>query len=317
MRKNHDRETAGTAGTAGAEDTSGELLGRRALLRRAGTIAAIAGGAAVVQASGTGSAEAASGGNVVMGSANVADATATSVTSSTTAGATLGLANTGTEHGPLALTKSPDGIFSSGTAASGELFSGGTETDLYYVNEVTKPGAAVVFTETTANQVIGITPQRILDTRNSAGRTNILTGAQHVGSTGLVGGQWIQLDLSGLVILAESVFINLTAVSPTAAGYLTASNQSLAAGVAPTTSSLNFVKGVNLANFAVVPTDPADFLSFWIYARTTTQILADVTAVNVPSSLWVNPGVLPVFQTPKLVDARRAAFARAHAKTWG
>lgn len=305
MRKNHE--------PTDADQTDGEVLGRRALLRRAGTIAAIAGGAAVVQATGTGTAEAAAGDNVIMG-VNDAGTAVTSVTSAATTGPTVSLTNSSSgasARGPLQLAKSDDSIIFSSAPTAGELFVADANSDLWYVNAVTAPNPGLVFTEVTANQVIGIIPQRVLDTRTVGGQANIISGASHVGASGLAGHQWIQVDLSGLAFAIESVFANLTAVTPTTNGYLTAANQSTAAGVAPTTSSLNFVRAVTLANGVVVPTDPTDFSSIWIYARATTHILLDVTAVNVPSSDFVNPGVLPSFAKPHAVAARRAAFAKA------
>ena len=296
MRKNHEPIETDQADT--------EVLGRRALLRRAGTIAALAGGAAVVQAAGTSSAQAASGGNLVLGSANTADAAATSLTSSVTTGTTLALTNSGTAHAPLSLTKTADGIFTAATPVEGEIFAGGDNTDLWYVDGTSKPHAALVFTETTANQVIGVTPVRMLDTRTAGGRTNIIDTTVLNTAGQLVGKKWLQLDMSALALFFESAFINLTVVAPAATGFLTVAPAPTAAGVQPSTSNLNYRAGVTLANAGVAPTADG---SVWIYASSTVHILLDVTALNLPSTdfLLTAPAAAAVTSNAKL----KAAFS--------
>ena len=296
MRKNHE--------LTDAEQTDAEVLGRRTLLRRAGTIAALAGGAAVVQAAGTSSAQAASGGNLVLGSANSADAAATSLTSSVATGTTLALTNSGTAHAPLSLTKSADGIFAAATPVEGEIFAGGTNTDLWYVDGTSKPHAALVFTETTANQVIGITPVRMLDTRTAGGRTNVIDTTVLNTAGQLVGKKWLQLDMTALALFFESAFINLTVVAPAATGFLTVAPAPTAAGVQPSTSNLNYRAGVTLANAGVAPTADG---SVWIYASSTVHILLDVTALNLPSTdfLLTAPAAAAITSSAKL----KAAFS--------
>jgi hypothetical protein len=296
MRKNHEH--------VDEDQTDGEVLGRRALLRRAGTIAAIAGGAAVVQATGTGSAEAAAGDNVILGAANTAGTTATSVTSSVTSGTTLTLSNTGTARGPLALTKSPDGILDSTTKVDGELFTEGDFTDLRYVDESSQPEGALVFTESTANQVIGINPTRMLDTRdsNGPGGANIIDTSVLNASGQLLKGKWLHLDLLPLAIFFDSAFINLTAVAPSAVGFLTVAPAPTGTGVQPSTSSLNYSRAVTLANGCVAPTNDG---SIWIYTSSTVHILVDVTALNMPSSNFFTPAVVGLQERA----TRKAAFA--------
>src|SRR6476619_5821445 len=77
---------------------------RRALLRTGGAVVAGMAGLAVVESAMAGSASAAAGGPVVMGSVNTADATATSLTSSAGTAPTFALANTGT-FAPLRVTE--------------------------------------------------------------------------------------------------------------------------------------------------------------------------------------------------------------------
>jgi hypothetical protein len=284
MRKNHDQPAPQPAA-----ENDAELLGRRTLLRRAGTIAAIAGGAAVVSATGTGTAQAASGDPVTQGSVNNAGTSATSLTSASTAGATLTVGNTSsggtTARGPLLLAKSDDTIFDSTATAAGELYVGDDNSDLFFVNTVTAPQAALVFTEVTANQVIGIKPVRVLDTRSASSRTAVVINPSVLDSSGRQkGGTWMNIDMSALAIFFESAFVNLTAVAPTGNGFLTIAPAPPVGNGQPATSNLNYVKGVNLANSAVAPTADG---TVWIYTPTTTHVLLDVGALNMPSTAFL------------------------------
>ena len=49
-------------------------------------------------------------------------------------------------------------------------------------------------------------------------------------------------------IMTRALAVNITAVNPTAAGYLTAYS---GLGAVPTTSTLNFAKGATTANMAI------------------------------------------------------------------
>jgi hypothetical protein len=303
MRK--DSENTDEA-TSSRTDT--ERLDRRSLLRRAGGVAALAGGAAVVQAAVGGSAQAAAGDPAVLG-ANSAGAATTSITSASTADATLNLANTGTTHSPLSLSPSPSAFLNVPSKSPGEVFIDNNH-DLFYVDEVIV-GGAFVYTESTANQVVGIVPKRMLDTRTPAGRLQVINPAVLNSAGQLIGLKWLNLDLSLLATIFESAFVNLTAVSPTAAGYLTIAPQPPVGNGAPATSTLNYTKGVTLANSAVAPSGDS---TVWIYSSKTTHILLDVNALNLPSA---DPSVLLVPPASGAVSAarRRAAFAaRQHAR---
>jgi len=289
---------------ASATSTSAKVLDRRSLLRRAGSVAAIATGAAVVQTTGAGSASAAAGDNAVLGPGNDAGTNTTAITSAATGDATLHLANTGTTHGALSLADCPAGFSTLLTKSTGELYADGG--DLYWVDGKYKAGA-FVFTESTANQVVGIVPLRMLDTRTTAGRGYVMppTGPAALDALGrLIGQRWLQVDLSSLADFFESAFVNLTAVSPTAPGYLTIA-PSMPAG-APSTSSLNFGTA-NLANSAVVPSIDG---TVWIYASRTTHVLLDVTALNLPGSTHLL-AAQPASPAIRSNAERRAAFAKS------
>jgi len=284
------------------------LLDRRALLRRAGTVAAVAGGAAVVQAAGGQLASANAGDPAVLGPNNGGTAT-TAITSASTADATLSLTNTGVLHGPLSLANCPTGFSTLATKTTGELYADGG--DLHWVDSIDKMGA-FVFTESTANQVVGITPLRMLDTRTSAGRGFVVppaTGPSPLDSAGrLLGGRWVNVDLSSLADIFESVFVNLTAVSPTSPGYLTLAPSPATGNGPPSTSSLNYGTA-NLANAAVVPSING---TVWIYSSQTTHVLLDVTALNLPGSTHLINAKVPAVAF-KSNAQRRAAFDHSRA----
>jgi hypothetical protein len=292
---------------ASDESTTATVLDRRSLLRRAGSVAAIATGAAVMQTTGAGSASAAAGDPAVLGPGNDAGANTTAITSAATGDATLHLANTGTTHGTLSLADCPAGFSTLLTKTTGELYA--DAGDLYWVDGFDAAGA-FVFTESTAHQVVGIKPVRMLDTRSLAGRTNIVppvTGPSPLDSLGrVIGLRWLQVDLSSLADIFESAFVNLTAVSPTAPGYLTIAPSMTAGGGAPSTSNLNFGTA-NLANAAVVPSIDG---TVWIYASRTTHVLLDVNALNLPGASHLLAGQTPAVAFRSNAQ-RRAAFAKS------
>jgi hypothetical protein len=262
---------------------------RRALLRRGGAIvAATVAGAAAVEAVNAGGAQAAPGDPVIQGQSNDAAAAQTTLTSSATT-STLALANTGS-HAPVKLAQQ---AFSSFTpAAGGELEN--LDGDLFYTFDFGPgigPVQGFVYTEFTANQVVTIVPQRILDTRTSAGRAAILNKTGNLDSSGrLLAGHTIQINLRSLEVAAASALCNLTAVQPLAGGFMTL----FPGGTRPSTSSINFTKGAVIANFAVTgttTTSTTDTVS--IYSAATSHVLLDITAFNVGNPAQINPAILP------------------------
>jgi hypothetical protein len=278
---------------------------RRALLRRGGAIvAATVAGAAAVEAVNAGGAQAAPGDPVIQGQSNDAAAAQTTLTSSATT-STLALANTGS-HAPVKLAQQ---AFSSFTpAAGGELEN--LDGDLFYTFDFGPgigPVQGFVYTEFTANQVVTIIPQRILDTRSSAGRLHILNKTGNLDSSGrLLAGHTIRIDLSSLEVAAASAFCNLTVAHPLTAGYMTL----FPGGTRPNMSSINFTTNEVIANFAVTGTSTTDTVS--IYSSATSHVLLDITAFNVGSPAQINPAILP----PSALSATsRQLAARAEAGT--
>ncbi len=106
----------------------------------------------------------------------------------------------------------------------------------------------------------GVTPARVLDTRNAspfvAGQTTALPIA----------------GLNGIPADAKAVAINLTATNPTEAGYLTVwpANTPM-----PTASNVNFSPGQTVPNMAIVGVNAGAFNIF--NALGTTDVIVDVT----------------------------------------
>ncbi len=141
------------------------------------------------------------------------------------------------------------------------------------------------------SRMVPVGPTRTADTRSGIG-----------GSRRVAAGSTTVFDLrSALPAQSTAVALNLTAVSPTAAGYMTAYPCGRGR---PATSSLNFAAGETRPNNAIVATDDG---TICVYSDTDADILIDVTAAFGPNGL----GLVPV--TPiRLLDTRRTApFARS------
>lgn len=277
-------------------------VNRRVLLRRGGAIvAATVAGMTAVEALNAGAAQAAPGNPLIMGQANDSGTSATSLTSGATTGATFTVANTGA-HAPVGLAQ--QSLASYVAAAGGELanLDGLLHSTIDFGGTIgAHPG--FVYSEFTANQVVTIKPQRILDTRTSAGRTHILNKTGNLDTAGrLLAGHTINIDLSSLEVAAASASCNLTAVQPLLGGYMTL----FPGGTKPPTSSINFTKGAIIANFAVTGTSLTDSVS--IFSSATSHVLLDITAFNVGSPAQINPAILP--SSASAPAARRLA-ARA------
>jgi hypothetical protein len=300
-----------------ADGGTSRRIGRRTLLRRTGALVTLAGGAASVQAATSDPAGAAGGDPLVLGQANDSGASGSALTSSDGADATLTLGNTGTGRGPLALIPSDDSVLSSDLLSQGELLTNAGVLLFVSIGADTgdTPLLAPVHTDWTTPQVIGIEPVRMLDTRSASLRGAVVDPVVLDGSGRLQAGKWLQLDLSFLGF-AEAAFVNLTAVSPTANGYLTLAPAPADGLGAPSTSSLNYPSGVTIGNAAVVAI--ADDQTIWIYSKATTHVVLDVTALN--SSPELLDGAVPALRDARSsgssarAAARRAAFTRSMAK---
>ncbi len=121
------------------------------------------------------------------------------------------------------------------------------------------------FRSTAANRLQGLTPFRALDTRvGTGGRTGALgpAGAYHLAVRGV----------GGVPASADSVVLNVTAVQPTAGGYLTVWPSSQ---TRPLASSLNFPAGATVPNLVIAKIGTNGKVGIY-NANGTTHVVVDV-----------------------------------------
>ncbi len=281
---------------------SGELAAqrydRRALLRRTG--AALVAGAAGVVALPT-AASAAEGDALLLGRPNDAGPVPTVLTGGG-AGPTLALDNPASSGGGVAaalrLSPGPSAAgLDPATAQAGDLAS--SAELLWYAHTSAAAGGTAatgaVYTSAFANHLEFLAePRRVLDTRPGAAidengspddrRTRVVAG-QFTSAGRLRAGRALVLDLSGLIVGGAGVFANLTVVTPTGDGFLSAyptpAGDPRSDGLdRPAASSINFSRGTPaLANFALVRLGAGNRIS--IYTTTDAHVLLDLTAVSV------------------------------------
>ncbi len=277
-----------------SDETPTEGPDRRALLRRGGAaIVAGAVGLAVGETIGAPAADAAVGGPVVMGAANDAQTSGTGLTGASMNVPTLLLANTANAGvAPLKLVEDTvPSDFRSAPLTSGDL--GNFGGDLYYTAGGTGgPFVGFVYTDWVASQLIPIKPQRVLDTRTTLGRANIISPAGKLDSSGrLIGGKTIEINLSSLVFASMGVYCNITAVTPLGGSFMSL----WPSGPRPATSSVNFPAKSIVANFAVTGTSATD--TVLIFSGATSHVLLDITAFAVGGPGQINPVFLPSVRT--------------------
>lgn len=132
--------------------------------------------------------------------------------------------------------------------------------------------------QTEVDPLISLSPARLLDTRNGPNNTTIDGRAQGVGRVSA--GGVLALDVAGrggVSETADAVLLNVTAVAPDGAGYLTVypCNENR-----PNASNVNYVAGDVVPNAVLAKLGPDGRVC--IYTRATADILADVTGY-VPS----------------------------------
>ena len=146
------------------------------------------------------------------------------------------------------------------------------------------------------SRMVPIGPTRTVDTRSGIG-----------GSRRLAAGSTTVFDLRAVLPpQSTAIALNLTAVSPAAAGYMTASPCGRGR---PDTSSLNFAAGETRPNNAIVATDDG---TICVYSDTDADLLIDVTAAFGPNGL----GLVPV-DPVRLLDTRRTVpFASGETRAY-
>ena len=196
------------------------LVDRRALLMRGGAVAvgaagAVAAGVAVAAPAGAAVSDPVLQGEVNSVGSNVAATEVTADNDPATPTPTLVLTNTGgdtgsTEASPnLRLTPAASALVLPASAtAGGDLLAGG-DGNLWFTHAIPNVGpvAATVHTDATDNLFVPLNgPNRILDTRSSAGRASILDASGNLNSSGLlIGGKTIHVNLTSLVNFANAV----------------------------------------------------------------------------------------------------------------
>ena len=119
---------------------------------------------------------------------------------------------------------------------------------------VTPKGTMVGFT--------GITPARVLDTRNGIGAAKTKLGA----------GRTLTLTVTGLPAGTTAVALNVTATAPTTASYLTVYP---GGKPRPTASNLNYQTGQTIPNMVLVPLGPGNTITIYNNAGTV-NVIADL-----------------------------------------
>ena len=132
-----------------------------------------------------------------------------------------------------------------------------------------------------------ITPARLVDTRNGLGAAGRVAAGRQV-VVQVADGVRVPAD-------ATAAVVNVAAVNPSAAGFVTV--YPCSDGV-PDTSTLNFVAGQTVANTTIAALSPAGQLCAWTFAET--DILVDITG-------WLSPSgasrLTPIGPT-RVVDTR-------------
>ncbi len=158
-------------------------------------------------------------------------------------------------------------------------------------------------------------PDRLLDTRTTAGRSNIIrTSAGALDDAfRLRGRSWLDVavgdydDFSFLL----GVFFNLTVARPATSGYLTAYPPDY--DERPIASTLNFLANANLSNGTyVAPSQVQDFWAVRIYASQTTHVVLDLTGITIASTGFV--GEEDQAKKSERVTRRQARQAKMRAR---
>jgi hypothetical protein len=281
-----------------------EQLGRRALLRRAATVAAAGiGGVAATEMLTAGPASAAAGDPMVLG-VNDAVTAQTKLSSAAAAGATLeithaaNIANLRLPPVDTALdytgTKTVVGHGDNGRKMKGgELLnltesvttdSGTSNVDtLFWMAGPNTSGTslanlAVVLTTATGTVFAPYGPKRVLDTRVASGRTLIANAASVLDSQGrLIAGKSLQLDLDTFVRFAYALHYNLMATQAVGDGGAVAV---WGPGSRPSATQVHFDKTKPVANCGIVPL--SENLSVFLYTSVTCHVVLDVQGWTLP-----------------------------------
>ncbi len=193
--------------------------------------------------------------------------------------------------------------------ASSMNFTKGVTLANTVITKLAPTGTVCVYTNVTANIVIDVSgsltpaafaalpsPQRIVDSRNPAGDTD---DEQQERFGAIPGGTTRTIPVAGRVGLApdvENVVLTVAAVAPGANGYFTL----YPCGTPkPLASSMNFTKGVTLANTVITKLAPTGTVC--VYTNVTANIVIDVSGSLTPAAFAALPS------PQRIVDSRNPA----------
>ncbi|MGI8665828.1 MAG: hypothetical protein ACR2N4_07345 [Jatrophihabitans sp.] len=163
---------------------------------------------------------------------------------------------------------------------------------------VVQPAAALVPSATAAGVFQPVPPARILDTRVGLGAPKRSLATRAVVPVPVAG-------RGGVPAGASTVLLSVTAISPTAAGYLTG----YAGGTArPGVSNLDFAARQSIANLMLVPVGSDGTVDLYNGSAGTVELIADVSGYFLPGTPTVAGGLQPVGPA-RVLDTRTGVGA--------
>lgn len=176
------------------------------------------------------------------------------------------------------------------------LLSGGTAVAVVAAISVVSVPLAHA-DQTTPGSFNTVPSHRILDTRSGLGAAQMPVAA---------GATLTFNATAGIGADVAAVVLNVTAVNPKAAGYLTA----YAAGTAqPLASNLNFQIGQNVPNLVVTPVGAGGNVSVYNGSPGTVEVLADIHGYFLGGLNTGEPGTLVPMPSHRFLDTRRGLGA--------
>lgn len=256
-------------------------VGRRHLLR-GGAVLAGAAGVAALSAVAAPPAQAADGDAVLQGRTNDATSTTDIRIGAATGNpdrATLALRNA---NGPSlelqALAEDWEGELAVGQIANtrigpliGVVDPEGSESVTYLATE---------YDLLALPQLLALSPERLVDTRNPALRGNIIaTPAANFDSAGrLLAGRTMSVAIAPAdgAVTIRSAFLNVVSTGSLLGGFFTV----YPPGVRPAASTINFAKGQTIANGALVAVDVLEeSFAFTIFSSVASHVIVDVSGI--------------------------------------
>jgi hypothetical protein len=305
--------------SADTEQDGVASVGRRALIRRAATVAAAGiGGIAATEMLSAGPAAAAIGDPLLLGGDGSNDPVNNAQTQKTVITSSAPSATFDVRHGSkianMRLAPVDDSVDYGGDTPAGDPAATMLGGELLNLTEDVDDGAggtlhidtlfwmagdnnagnldnlAVVLTTATGTVFVPYGPFRALGTRSSPLRQLVVDPTVLDSQHRLIGGKTLELDLKDFVNFAYAVHFNLTVVGSTSGGYLTAFGAQDSGGDPdrPLASNINFSKAQVIANHGVSPLSSLSTL--YIFASATTHVVLDIQGWTLPDFSFLNTG---------------------------